>query len=123
VHFPAVAALNELAGSSGRQFRPDLVRVFLEMAENKNLPALVHEGEDNAGACLLQNSNAPGHLLPPAPCMHAFKKAEIDGALSDSNQYLVAGDYQKAIDTFSAAHATYPEDKPLLRSYQKAVER
>ena len=54
-------------------------------------------------------------------CMPS-KKAEIDGALSDSNQYLSAGDYQKAIDTFSAAHATYPEDKPLLRSYQKAVE-
>ena len=55
-------------------------------------------------------------------CMPS-KKAEIDGALSDSNQYLSAGDYQKAIDTFSAAHTTYPEDKPLLRSYQKAVEQ
>jgi HD-GYP domain-containing protein (c-di-GMP phosphodiesterase class II) len=42
---PAVAALHELAGSSGRQFRPDLVKVFLEMAENKNLPVLFHEGE------------------------------------------------------------------------------
>ena len=42
---PAVTALNELAGSSGRQFKPDLVKVFLEVAENKNLPALDHEGE------------------------------------------------------------------------------
>ena len=54
-------------------------------------------------------------------CMPS-KKTEIDGALSHSNQYLSAGDYQKAIDTFSTAHAKYPEDKPLLRSYQKAVE-
>ncbi len=41
---PAVTALNELAGSSGRQFHPDLVKVFLEVAENKNLSALYHEG-------------------------------------------------------------------------------
>jgi tetratricopeptide (TPR) repeat protein len=50
------------------------------------------------------------------------KKTEIDAALSHSNQYLSAGDYQKAIDTLRTAHAKYPEDKPLLRSYQKAVE-
>ena len=50
------------------------------------------------------------------------KKTEIDVALSRSNQYLSAGDYQKAIDTLRTAHAKYPEDKPLLRSYQKAVE-
>jgi len=54
-------------------------------------------------------------------CMPS-KKTEMDGALSHSDQYLSAGDYQKAIDTFRAAHAKYPEDKPLLRSYQKAVE-
>jgi HD-GYP domain-containing protein (c-di-GMP phosphodiesterase class II) len=42
---PAVTALNELAGSSGRQFKPELVKVFLEVAENKNLHALYHEGE------------------------------------------------------------------------------
>ena len=50
------------------------------------------------------------------------KKTEIDGALSRSNQYLSAGDYQKVIDTLRTAHAKYPEDKLLLRSYQKAVE-
>jgi len=41
---PAVIALNELAASSGRQFNPDLVKIFLEVAEIKNLPALYHEG-------------------------------------------------------------------------------
>jgi HD-GYP domain-containing protein (c-di-GMP phosphodiesterase class II) len=40
-----VTALNELAGSSGKQFKPELVKVFLEVAENKNLPALYQEGE------------------------------------------------------------------------------
>jgi tetratricopeptide (TPR) repeat protein len=54
-------------------------------------------------------------------CMPS-KKTEIDGVLSHSDQYLSTGDYQKAIDTFRTAHAKYPEDKPLLRSYQKAVE-
>jgi putative nucleotidyltransferase with HDIG domain len=42
---PAVTALNELAGCSGRQFNPDLVKVFLEVAEDKNLSALCHYGE------------------------------------------------------------------------------
>ena len=51
-----------------------------------------------------------------------FKKTEIEGALSQSSQYISAGDYQKAIDTLRKAHAKYPEDKPLLRSFQKAVE-
>ena len=50
------------------------------------------------------------------------KKTEIDGALRQSNQYLSAGDGQKAIDTLRTMHAKYPEDKPLLQSYQKAVE-
>ena len=50
------------------------------------------------------------------------KKTEIDDTLRQSNQYLSAGDYQKAIDTLRTAHTKYPEDKPLLRSYQKAVE-
>lgn len=54
-------------------------------------------------------------------CMPS-KKTEIDAALRHSNHYLSAGDYQRAIDTFRTAHAKYPEDKPLLRSYQKAVE-
>jgi len=59
-------------------------------------------------------------LLLPA-CMPSTK-TEIDGALSHASQYLSAGDYQKAIDTFRTAHAKYPEDKPLLGSYQEAVE-
>ena len=42
---PEAAALNELADCSGRQFNPDLVRVFLEVAENKTLPALCHNGD------------------------------------------------------------------------------
>jgi len=54
-------------------------------------------------------------------CMPS-KKTEIDSALIQSDQYLSAGDYQKAIDTFRTAHAKYPEDKPLLHSYQKAIE-
>ncbi len=41
---PAVTALNELAGSSGSQFKPELVKVFLEVAENKNMPALYRQG-------------------------------------------------------------------------------
>ncbi len=66
-------------------------------------------------------------------CMHAKKteldgglshsqKKEIDGALSHSNQYLISGDYQKAINSLKTAHAKYPEDKPLLLGFQKAVE-
>lgn len=54
-------------------------------------------------------------------CMPS-KKTGIDGAVRQSNQYLSAGDYQKAIDTLRKTHAKYPEDKQLLRSYQKAVE-
>jgi putative nucleotidyltransferase with HDIG domain len=42
---PVETAFNELAASSGRQFNPDLVKVFLEVADNKNLPALYHEGD------------------------------------------------------------------------------
>ena len=42
---PAVTALNELACSSGKQFKPELVKVFLEVAENKDLHVLFHEGE------------------------------------------------------------------------------
>ena len=43
---PASAALDELSKSSGRQFNPELVRVFLEVAENQDLPALHREGQD-----------------------------------------------------------------------------
>ena len=42
---PEVTALNELASSSGRQFKPELVRVFLEVVQNRDLPALYHKGE------------------------------------------------------------------------------
>jgi len=61
--------------------------------------------------------NAPSHST-----QHLRAGVEIDNALSRSNRYLRAGDYQSAIDTFRTAYAKYPEDKPLLRSYQKAVE-
>jgi len=50
------------------------------------------------------------------------KKATFEPLLSQPRQYFEAGEYQKAIDSYSAGLKKYPREKTILNDYIKTLE-
>lgn len=50
------------------------------------------------------------------------KKAKFEPALSESRQYFEAGEFQKAIDSYSSALKKYPRERTILKAYIKTLE-